>query len=416
MKRMIFLTILALGIMQTGKSQVISEWRGIGRTGVYNEPGLLRKWPDQGPQLLWAIKDLPKGHSSVAVGKDKLYLTGTKGEQEVLIALDMNGKKLWETPIGRAWTESFPESRCTPTIDGNRIYVTTGMLDAACVDAEKGTVIWAQKVNEKFEGTLGQWGKAESPVVLDDKVFFTPGGNKTTMVALNKMTGATVWTSESLGDKSSYVSPLLIDRNGMKMLVGVGEKFAYGISAQDGKILWKFDYGSFGKEPDNTNINCNTPLYKDNCIFFFDGYDHANVMLKLADDDHSVSLLWSDKTLDTHHGGAVLLNGYIYGSNWLNNSNGNWVCLDWKTGKVMYETKWFNKGQIIADDGMLYCYEEKSGNFGLVRATPEKFDLVSSFKVPFGSGPYWTHPVIHHGILYVRHGEALMAYDINEKK
>jgi hypothetical protein len=103
---------------------------------------------------------------------------------------------------------------------------------------------------------------------------------------------------------------------------------------------------------------------------------------------------------------------YIYGSNWQNNGSGNWACLDWNTGKIMYETKWYNKGAIISADGMLYCYEEKTGNLAIVNPTPEKFDIVSSFKIPFGTGPHWAHPVIHDKILYVRHGDALMAYSI----
>jgi len=416
MKRLIFLIIFIVLIHQTHYSQIISEWRGPDRTGVYNETGLLKKWPEKGPQLIWSVKNLAKGNSSVAVGKDKLYLTGTSGDKEILIALDMKGNKLWETTYGRAWTESFPESRCTPTIDGDKIYVTSGVLDAACIDAATGKLIWSEKVNEKFEGAFGRWGKAESPIVLGDKVFFTPGGNKTTMVALNKLTGQTLWSSESLADNSSYVSPLIINQNGNQYIIAVTEKFVAAFSPASGKIIWKFDYGEYALPPDYTNINTNTPLYFKGKIFVTNGYDHTSVMLTLSDDGTKVTLAWSDKTLDTHHGGDVKIGDYIYGSNWLNNSKGHWVCLNWNTGKVMYETDWMTKGQIIAAEGFLYCYEEKSGNIALVRATPEKFDLVSSFKVPMGSGPHWSHPVIQNGLLYIRHGDALMAYDIKENK
>jgi outer membrane protein assembly factor BamB len=106
------------------------------------------------------------------------------------------------------------------------------------------------------------------------------------------------------------------------------------------------------------------------------------------------------------------VNVYLYGSNWLNNSNGNWCCIDWNTGKKIYEVHWKCKGSIISADGMLYIYDEKSGFVGLVRANPGKFDLVNSFRVTQGSGPYWAHPVIHNGKLYIRHGNALMAYNI----
>ena len=86
-----------------------------------------------------------------------------------------------------------------------------------------------------------------------------------------------------------------------------------------------------------------------------------------------------------------------------------------KSGKTMYNTKWGNKGQIITAGGMLYCYEEKSGNFGLVKATPEKFEIISSFEITMGTGEHWAHPVILDGILYIRHGDTLMAYNIKAK-
>ena len=411
-KQIIFPLIFLIGCVQIF-GQTHNDWRGPNRSGVYNETGLLKKWPEKGPELLWSVTGLPKGNSSVAVGNNIIYITGIKGETEVLVAMDMKGNKLWETNYGRAWTESFPESRSTPIIDNERIYVTSGKLDAACIDAKNGKVIWSVKVNDLFEGNFGRWGKAESPVILDNKIFFTPCGDKTTMVALDKMTGATIWSSESIHDVSAYVSPLLFEYKGKQYLVTVTEKNIVALSPLNGAIIWKFDFGTLAQD---ANIHANTPLYKDGKIYVTSGYNHTSVMLKLSDDGKSVTQLWTDKVLDNHHGGVVLVNNYIYGSNWLNNSQGRWVCLDWNSGKVMYETDWLNKGEIISADGFLYCYEEKNGNIALVKANPEKFELISSFKINMGSGPHWSHPIINNGILYIRHGEALMAYDIKEKK
>ena len=124
---------------------------------------------------------------------------------------------------------------------------------------------------------------------------------------------------------------------------------------------------------------------------------------------------WFETTLDCHHGHVVLVDGYIYGSSWDGNGDGNWVCVNWNTGKVMYDTKWFCKGAILYADGRLYCYEEKKGNLALVEATPKEFKPISSFKVPLGNGKHWAHPAISDGRLYVRHGDALMAYDIKAR-
>jgi len=131
-----------------------------------------------------------------------------------------------------------------------------------------------------------------------------------------------------------------------------------------------------------------------------------------ADDAASVNLQYVDTILDVHHGGAVRLGNYIYGANWEHNRMGRWVCLDWSTGKVTYETEWYNKGSIISAEGMLYCYDEKTGHVGLVKANPEKFEVISEFEITHGTGPHWSHPVIKNGILYIRHTDALMAFNI----
>ena len=118
------------------------------------------------------------------------------------------------------------------------------------------------------------------------------------------------------------------------------------------------------------------------------------------------------RCLDCHHGGVIHVDGYLYGANWEDNRNGNWVCQDWNTGKVMYEEKWGTKGSLLYADGMLYLYEEQRGNVGLVKATPEGFEVISSFRVKSGTGPHWAHPVIQDGILYMRHGDTLSAYKV----
>jgi outer membrane protein assembly factor BamB len=294
--------------------QVQSEWRGIGRTGVYNETGLLKKWPVEGPELLWVLKDLPKGYSSVAIGKEVLYLTGLIDSMDVIVALDMNGNLKWKTPYGRSWYASYPESRSTPTLDGNRLYVSSGFGDLACVDAISGKLIWSVQSQEKFGDLVGRWGIAESPLIVDNKVMYTCGGDKTTMIALDKLSGETIWITEGLNENPSYSSPLLIEHNNRKQIVAVTEKYILGISPGDGKIKWKFPYGEYCS-PEKRNNHASTPLYSDGNLYMSSGYNHKSVMLKLSDDASSVSLVWVDSTLDAHLGGMLKLGNYIYGSN-----------------------------------------------------------------------------------------------------
>lgn len=406
--------VLICGLTQCKSKIEKSEWRGPNRSGVYTETGLLKEWPKEGPKMLWHIDSIPTGYSSVAIAHNTVYTTGMKDSMDYLLAFDMQGGVKWEIPYGRAWDVSFTDARCTPTIEDGRIYVSSGKGDLACVNALTGEIKWQVKASELYEGEFGRWGLSESLLLWNDLVYFTPCGKKTTMIALNKMTGETVWVSKSLDDKPGYVSPLLINRNGKEQIVTVTETNALGVDPATGNIDWQFDYGSYAAGQWKANINTNTPLYKDGKIFLTNGYDHHSVMLEINEDASNVQLSYVDSLLDVHHGGAVQLDGYIYGANWEHNRMGRWVCLEWETGKKMYETEWENKGSIISADGMLYCYDEKDGNVALVKADPKEFKVISSFKVPYGKGPYWAHMVIKDGILYVRHAKALMAYSIKE--
>ncbi|MBU8893625.1 MAG: PQQ-like beta-propeller repeat protein [Bacteroidales bacterium] len=405
------LTGLLIILSVSMAAQDFSEWRGPNRTGVYNETGLLQKWPENGPELIWSVENLYKGYSSVSVANNTIYLTGINDTVDVLIAVELKGNIKWQTPYGRARIGAYPESRCTPTVENDRVYVSSGSGDVACLNALTGEIIWTVKASEKFEGTIGRWGLAESLLIIDNKVIYTPGGKKTTMVALDKTTGETIWMSESIDDNPSYSSPLLIEKDDKKLIISVTPNSIIGVSPANGEIVWNFDNRSYsgGRRKNQTN----TPLYHDGRIYVTNGYNHKSVMLDLSENFKSVSLAWVDTVLDVHHGGVVYVDGYIYGANWINNGQGKWCCIEWESGKKQYETEWKTKGSIIYADGMLYCYEEKTGYIALVEATPDGFDVISSFNINLGTGPHWSHPVIKNGILYIRHMDALMAYSIS---
>lgn len=144
------------------------------------------------------------------------------------------------------------------------------------------------------------------------------------------------------------------------------------------------------------------------------GYDYPAVMLEMDAAGTSVSEKYFNTTLDNHHHGVVQYDGYIYGSNWANNKQGSWVCLEWDTGEVKYEEDWDTKGVLVMADGFFYAYNER-GNVGLVKPGPDGFEVVSQFRITKGAGPHWAHPAIADGKLFMRHGEVMMVYDIKER-
>lgn len=389
------------------------RWKGLKQDNISTETGLLKQWPEQGPAMLWQYEGLGEGFASVSVADGRIYTVGMVNKEGFLTCLDMNGKLVWKVSYGPEWTKATPGVRGTPTLDNGKVYVISGVGRVICLDAADGTIIWQKDPFTEFGGKYGIWGIAESAVIDGDALFFVVGGSKATMVALNKNTGDTLWASDSIGDTSSYCTPLLVHHGGRKILTMLTADHIVGVDAANGKILWTVAVTDFAKR--SSQINPNTPVSREGMIFYTSGYDQGAIMLKLNADGSAVETVWTNPEFDNHHGSVVLLGDYLYGANWKDNGNGDWLCVDWKTGKTVYATHWENKGSLTCAEGMLYCYEEKNGNVALVKADPAGFTPISTFKVPAGDGPHWGHPVVCGKRLYIRHGDVLMVYDIAAK-
>ncbi len=417
-KHFLLITTIIFMVIKTSfvLAQNVTQWRGSERNGAYLEKELLNDWPVTGPEMLWSFEGLHPGYSSLCIVDNVIYTTGKKDSMDVCIALELKGKILWETEYGRAWNGSFPDARCTPTYNNGKLYLSSGYGDVACIDAKTGALVWQIKGMEKWDIRFWTWGCAESLIVLEDMVIFNPIGNKTTTVALNKEDGEVIWESESIHDSMAYVSPVVVEHANKKIMVNVSASNIYGVDLQDGEIVWIFNYYDLytgkSKNADFPISNCNSPLVHDNRIYVTSGYDHCGVMLALKHGGTAVEQVWTDTIMDTHMGGVVKVGDYLYGSNWINNAKGNWVCLDWNTGAVQWEETWNSKGCIIAVNDKLILYDEKRGEVALTEASPEYFKLLGSFKVPLGKGRHWSCPVVQNGVLYIRHNNALMAYRI----
>lgn len=393
----------------------ITRWRGPSGNGIYPDTDLLKKWPESGPPVFLKIEGIGKGHSSPAVYNHTIYVTGLKDSFDIISAFDLKGNLKWRKVFGFSWYSTYPDSRNMPVIENDKLYITSGMGELVCLSAGNGEIIWKKNPHSEFRGAFSQWGMAETVLLTDNAVISSVGGELASVVALDKNTGELLWKSPPTGDKRAYTSPVMIEWNGRKMILAVLSQNIIGIDPGNGEILWSFNLIRGLTDEKGRRNNINSPLYKNGEIFVTSGYNSDAVMLKLSENGKSVSLKWKNSLLDTHFGGVVEVDGYIYGSTWLSNSQGNWACLEWNTGKVMYEHEWYNKGAVIFADGHLYCMEEKSGHIALVPASPSGFRVISSFRMQEGAGPYWSHPVIYDGKLLVRHGDVLMVYDIRNK-
>ena len=411
MKKVSFILILTL-VASSCFSQTY-QFRGLNRDGFFESTKLLDVWPADGPEQLLEVEGLGKGWSSPVVTDDMIYVTGMIDKQDQLTAIDFEGNIKWQVPYGKSWEKSFPDTRSSATVEDDRIYVLSGTGELSCINAISGDINWTVNVDEEYEAEWHSWGVSESILIVDDKVICTPGGNKTSVVALDKMTGELAWQSESVGGQRSYVSPTLYEFMGQRYILAATAKNLIALIPETGEVKWTYNYFEEDVWDQPGLIWTNTPIFDKDRIWLSKGYDWPAVMLKVDSTGNGVSKVFVDHTFDNHHHGSILIDGYLYGSNWQNNRKGKWVCMNWESGEINWVEPWENKGSIISADGKLFLYEEKSGNVALVNPNPDVFELVSSFKVEKGSGPHWSHPFIAHGNLYLRHGEVLMVYKIS---
>jgi len=388
------------------------QWRGPQRDGKFSDTGLLKKWPVAGPELLLKVEGIGKGYSSVVATDKFIFASGMIDTLDYLSCITLDGTIKWKVAYGRSWTKSFPETRSTPTIEDDRVYIISGTGELVCLNVSDGAIRWKVNVDKDYSAEWHLWGVSESPLIVDDKVICTPGGAKTSVVALDKMTGKLIWQSECVGGQRSYASPTIYEYGKFRFILAITATNLIALEPATGKVAWTYKYYDGTKWDQPGLIWTNTPTFKGRDIFISMGYDYHNVMIEMNEAGTAATEKWSNLTLDNHHHGLIELDGFIYGSNWESNSKGKWVCMDWETGDVKYETDWINKGALIYADGLFYILEEKTGTVGLVKPNPKDFEVVSSFKLSGGSGPYWSHPFIANGKLYLRHGEVLFVYNI----
>ena len=397
-----YLFIIAIVFSAFIHAQHNWQWRGEHRNGMYNETGLLKEWPAKGPQLLWKYEGLGEGHTSVAIANEKIYLNSMQGDKLVLYVFDMTGKLLTEKVIGKEWDKSHNGTRSSVCINDGKLYIFNALGHFYCLDETTFNVVWTKDLLKDFDGKNIMWGMTENPLIVGDKLYLTPGGIKNNMVAVNKNTGALLWSSTGDGTTSSYCSPIFINDQSVPMVVTCMVEQIIAFNAETGAKLWSYP------QLNQRNIHPNSPIYHEGFIFSTTGYRGGSMLLRLKDGGKSVEQVWKNADMDNQIGSAVKIGDYVYGSG---HNNNFWFCIDWKTGDTKYKIKQSGGCNVIAADGMLYVYSDM-GEMRLIKPNPDKYELVSKFNVKLGTGRHWAHPVIHQGVMYLRHGDTLMAYKV----
>lgn len=395
-------------------SQTIAQWRGIDRKGVYHEQHLLHSWPAGGPGLIWSSDSVGNGYGAPAVTADRLYITGETDSVEYLYAFDLSGHLLWKNACGREWMISYPGSRSTPTVTIDGIYVCTGLGDLTCFDPASGQELWTVNMIGDLHGTHALHGHSESPLVDGDKVFLTPGGADTNVVALNRHTGKILWICKGRGERSAYNSPILINLPARKLLVTFSAYAIMGIDTETGQMLWWQEQDTYAlpdRKPGYGDTHSNSAWYEDGTIYYIAGDGNGAVKLKLSADGSQVQQVWRNQSIDNFMGGFIKTGNSIFTCGY---TRKNLQRLDAETG-ISTDSLKCGAGTIIMADGMLYYYNQR-GEMNLIKWQGGQPQIISTFRITRGKREHFSHPVISDGIFYLRRGNALMAFEIKEKR
>ena len=382
------------------------QFRGPNRDGISAETGLLKTWPADGPKLLWTATGMGEGFSSVSVANGLVLTMGNQNGAEGVVAVDLKtGKSVWGTPTGKGFQEQRGSGpRAVPTIDGNTVYALGANGDLASLDLATGKSKWSLNILQQTNGSNITWGISESVLIDGDRLICSPGSQGATMIALNKSTGRPIWSSSAAGvSNAGYASAIIANISGVRQYVQFTSQGVIGVKADDGTFLWADGSAS------NRTANCSAPVVLGNFVFSASGYGTGGALVEIGarpGGGLAARQVYTTRDMKNHHGGMVLLNGFLYGCD-----EAVLTCLDFKTGQVAWQNRSVGKGSVTYADGHLYVRSEQ-GPVALVEANPKAYVEKGRFTPPRSDRNAWAYPAIADGKLLLRDQDQLFCYEI----
>ena len=408
-----FFLLLLLSATLYLHAQVIAQFRGPARDGIFPEKDLLSTWPATGPALLWSNMDVGNGYGPPAITEDRVYIMGEIDSTGYLFAFDLKGNLVWKSDYGKEWTINYQGSRSTPTVTNDLIYVCSGFGNIYCFEAKNGQKQWSVDMRKDLHGRFTMFGHAESPLIEGDQIFLNPGGKDTNVVALNRFSGKINWVCKGMGDIPGYNSPILIKLPAISIIVTFTAYHMLGIDASTGSLLWSHEQTNTplaDRKPGMGDTHSNSAYYENGYLYYVAGDGNCGIKLKLSEDGKQISQVWQNPAVDSYMGGLIKIGDRIYSGS---ESKRVFLSVDANNGQILDSLK-IGNGSIALADHMLYYYNQR-GIMNLVNHESGKIALISSFKITAGTKEHFSHPVIKEGVLYLRHGKALLAYDIRKK-
>ncbi len=389
-KALIWISSLAL-LTNSAVAEDWPQYLGPTRNSISPQKGILRSWPEKGPEVLWTAP-VGKGFGGPVVKDGKVYLLDRDDKLgDNLRCLDFsNGKELWNFAYDAPGTVMFPGSRSVPTVDGDKVYSCGHNGDLYCVDTQTHKPIWNKNVWKDFGGDkLPFWAITQCPLVYGDLLIVASQAPQAGVVAYDKLTGDVKWKTPPVG-LISYASPAIVKVDGkdhVVMITGSTNPFqrtssvdelgnVVGIEPLTGAVLWKFD-----------KWHCHIPVASavdagENRVLIAGGYELGALMIKVEkkpDGSYTAAELYRTKQFGDQTKPPVLYKGHFYAEYGTNERRDGMVCMD-MDGKILWQTKRspdFNKGSMILADGLILA-SDGARSLYLVEPDPSGFKKLAS--------------------------------------
>jgi len=366
--------------------------------GSSPEENINKNWGAKPPKYLWRVKLSDNGFAGPSVASGKVFIVDHEGDQDIVRALDLEkGTEVWRFAYKDAGKHNYGFTQSTPAHDNGMLYTMSCEGKVHCLDAKTGRKRWVVDVKKQFKGKTGAWRYASSPLVDGQLVIVCPGGQHAA-VALAKNTGRTYWKSSAGGEKAGYATAVKAKIDGRSQYVIFSGKSVIGVDAKSGRTLWRHTWET------RYDVNAAAPRVLGSYVFITSNYRRGCALLKVSGGKAQVA--WENKEMQSHFSTPLVHEEHIIGTS----DPGRLVCLDVKTGKVVWEKRGFEKGGVCSVDGAIIVCDGKTGDVAMCELSTKGYRELGRIK-PLG-GKSWTAPIIADGKLIVRNKQEMVCLDL----
>ena len=373
------------------------QFRGPDRNGISKETKWNPKALSAGAKIIWKA-NVGLGWSTVSISGDKLLTMGNENNQDSVIALNVkDGKQVWKHSYD-CKAGDYPGPRATPTIDGQQVYALSQDGRLLSLDLKTGKVKWEKNVIAEFGVKNAKWNLSGSPVVQGELLVINAGEHG---LALNKQTGAKVWTSGE--GPGGYACPVVYNNGNVECLAVFGRDAVFGVELKSGRKLWSSPWET------EYDVNAADPIVEGGKLFISSGYKKGCTLLDVTGE--APKTLWVNKIMRNHFSSSVLVNGHLFGADG-NTGSGSLKCLDFATGSEKWSHELGFSSMMAAGDYLVVLNEK--GDLFIVKASPAGYEEMSSAKDLLAKR-CWTSPVLCRGIIYCRNDKGnIVAVDVRQ--